>query len=73
MRADNRGMASIVGLVMVVLLLVMFAWMSPIVKNAIAYAKNYVTDSLALMLLDMIPFILLVGILVSWIIYSGTR
>ncbi len=70
---DNRGIVTIVGFVMFVILIIVFAKFMPIITDAMSVAKTNVTDSLTLSMIDMTPFFILMGIFISWFIYAGTK
>jgi len=70
---DKQGIVTIIGLVMMTILLVIFAWLSPLIAEAINISKETVTDPLGTMLLDMFMFFILLGILISWFIYAGAK
>ncbi|MHA1420417.1 MAG: hypothetical protein ACTSPO_15990 [Candidatus Heimdallarchaeaceae archaeon] len=73
LQRDKQGIVTIIGLVMMTILLVIFAWLSPLIAEAINISKETVTDPLGAMLLDMFMFFILLGILISWFIYAGAK
>ena len=71
MRFDNCGIVTIIGLIMFIILLILYAAFSPVLIEAINMSKACVTDTISTLVLDLIPAILLLGIVVSYLIYAG--
>ena len=73
LRRDEKGIVTIIGFVMFVILLVLYGYFSPLINEAIIKAKQNITDPLALLTIDMVQFFILLGILISWFVYAGTK
>ena len=71
LKMDGRGIVTIIGLIMFVVLIILLAEFSPILATALNQTSNYFTDPISKMLLDLIPPTLLLGIIASYMIYAG--
>jgi uncharacterized membrane protein (DUF485 family) len=71
LKENKEGIVTIVGLIMFFVLLIMFAAFSPVLMETISMAKGCVTDTISTMILDLIPAMILLGIVVSYLIYAG--
>lgn len=68
---DERAIVSVLGLIMIMILLMVFAYMTPLLSVAITTAKACITDTMTNLLLDSMNFFIVLGIIVSWLIYAG--
>ncbi len=68
---DEKGIVTIVGLIMFVVLIILFAEFSPIIAQALNLTSQYFTDPISKMILDLIPAMMLLGIVISYLIYAG--
>ncbi len=74
MKGDRKGIVTIVGLVMFVILLLIFGLMFvPIWFNVIVpSASNAIGgNTIGLMMFRLIPAMFLLGIVISWFIYAS--
>lgn len=70
---NEEGIVTIAGLVMLLMLLILYAWMVPLINEAVGYAQSFLVDPLAKLLLSMMHFFILLGILITWFMYATTR
>ena len=70
-RKNEEGIVTIIGLIMFVVLIILLAEFSPILAQALNTTSQYFTDPISKMILDMIPAMLLLGIVISYLIYAG--
>ena len=68
---DSRGIVTIIGLIMFVVLLILLAEFSPIISTALNLSSQYFTDPISKMILNLIPAMLLLGLVISYLIYAG--
>ncbi len=72
LRRDKSGIVTIIGFVLFVIVLMIFAFFSPILMDSINRASSYLSDPFSSYLLTLIPTMFLIGIVVSYLIYSGS-
>ena len=68
---ENKGIVTIIGLIMFVVLIILLAEFAPILSTALNQTATYFTDPISKMILDLIPPLLLLGIIASYMIYAG--
>lgn len=69
---QNEGIVTIVGLIMAVILLIIYAMFSELISTTIDIAKGNTTSVIAQMMLDLYPAMILFGILISYFIYASS-
>jgi len=52
-------------------LIILFAEFSPVIATALNTTAQYFTDPISKMIIDMIPAMMLLGIVISYLIYAG--
>lgn len=68
---DRKGIVTIIGLIMFVVLIILFAEFAPILSTALNMTSQYFNDPISLMIIHLIPVMMLLGIVISYLIYAG--
>ena len=70
-KQNDKGIVTIIGLIMFVVLIILFAEFSPVIAAALNTTAQYFTDPISKMIINMIPAMMLLGIVISYLIYAG--
>ena len=71
LKHDEKAIVTVIGFLLFLVVLIIFAYTSPVLIDCINKASGYLNDPFSPYILGLLPAMFLIGIVVSYLIYAG--